>query len=174
MVKMVEIIEEKRKTVRGTYSGVKASKDTQEKIKKYLEDNKVPTPVKTEKLHTTILYSRKYLPNYKPAGKLDTPYKAKPVEFMVWKTTPEDPKEEKTNCLILKLDCPKLIQRHKELMKEHGATFDYETYTPHITLSYNIGDLDVSKLPKIDFDIEFDTEYIEDLNLNWAKTKGTK
>lgn len=173
-MKIQEILEEKRKTARGTYSGMKVSKASQEKLKKYMEDNKIPTPVKVEKLHTTILYSRKYLPNYKPAGKLDTPYKAKSLGFTVWKTNPEDPKEEKTNCLIVKLDCPELIKRHKDLMKEHEATFDYDEYTPHITLSYSIGDLDVNKLPKIDFDIEFDTEYYEDLNLNWAKTKGTK
>ena len=171
---MKEILEEKRKTKRGTYSGVKPTQETIDQVGKYLKDNKVPTPVKPEKLHITILYSRKYLPNYKPAGKISTPYKCKATDFTVWKTSPEDPNEPKTNCLIVKLDCPELIKRHKDLMKEHGATFDYDKYEPHITLSYDIGDLDVSKLPKPNFDLEFDTEYKEDLNLNWAKTKGTK
>lgn len=173
-MKISELLEEKRKAARGTYSGIKPSKESVEKLEAWMEKNKIPTPVKSNKLHVTILYSRKYLPNYKAAGKIDTPYKAKVKEFAVWKTTPEDPTEEKKNCLIVKLDCPELIKRHKLLMKEHGATFDYDDYTPHITLSYDIGDLNVKKLATIDFDIEFDNEYQEDLNLNWAKTKGTK
>ena len=172
---MTEILTERRKnTKRGSYAGVEASKETKEKVLKYLADNKIPTPIKSEKLHVTLLYSRKYLPNYRAAGKLDEPYTCKAADFTVWKTSPEDPNEEKTNCLIVKLKCPALIKRHKDLMKEHGATFDYDEYAPHITFSYDIGDLDVSKLPKIDFDLEFVKEYQEDLNLNWAKTKGTK
>jgi hypothetical protein len=173
-MKIKEILEEKRKVARGTYSGVKPSQETKDKLADYMEENKIPNPVKPEKLHTTVLYSRKYLPNYKPAGKLAIPYKCKPVGFTVWKTNPEDPKEEKANCLIVKFKCPELIARHEELMKEHGATFDYDKYETHITLSYSIGDLNVDKLPKIDFDLEFDNEYAEELNLNWAKTKGTK
>jgi hypothetical protein len=31
-------------------------------------------------------------------------------------------------------------------MKEHGGWYDYPTFEPHTTLSYNIGDLDISKL----------------------------
>jgi len=173
-MKIKEILEEKRKTVRGIYAGVKPSQETKENLADYMEDNKIPLPVKADKLHTTILYSRKHLPNYKPAGKLDVPYVGKTVGFTVWKTTPEDPNEEKANCLVLKFKCPALVKRHEELMKEHGATFDYDKYETHITLSYDIGDLDVSKLPEVDFDLEFDTEYLEELNLNWAKTKGTK
>lgn len=176
MVTLNEILLEKHNanSKLGTYSGVKASKETQEKIAQYLKDNKIPTPIKPESVHVTLLYSKKYLPNYEPHGKLDTPYVCTSKNFTVWKTSPTDPNEEKTNCLVVKLNCPELIKRHKDLMKEHGATYSHDNYTPHVTFSYDIGDLDVSKLPKIDFELIFDEEYKENLDLNWAKTKGTK
>lgn len=175
MTTLNELKEERRKqTKRGTYSGLSVDTDTSKKLVEYISDNNIPNPTKPGKLHLTLLYSRKHLPNYKPAGELDTPYECKATGFDSWKTTPEDPDEKKTNCLIVRLTCPEITKRHEDLMKEHGATWDYDDYRPHIALSYNIGDLDVSKLPKIDFPIVFDKEYMEELNLNWAKTKGTK
>jgi len=91
MVIMTEILTERRKnTKRGSYAGVEASKETKEKVLKYLADNKIPTPIKSEKLHVTLLYSRKYLPNYRAAGKLDEPYTCKAADFTVWKTSPAD------------------------------------------------------------------------------------
>jgi hypothetical protein len=168
------LIEERKTPQRGTYAAVKANQETKDKLEAYMEKNKIPTPVKVDKLHVTLIYSRKHLEGFKAEGKLDKPYACKPKEFVVWKTKPEDPKEEKTNCLVLQLNSPELIKRHEHIMKEFGATFDFDKYTPHITLSYSIGDMDIENLPKIDFDLVFDTEYAEELNLNWAKTKGTK
>ena len=70
-----------------------------------------------------------------------------PGEFDVWETSPTQ--GAKTRCLILKIDCPELVARHKELMDEHEATYDYPVYQPHITLSYDIGDLDINDLPDV-------------------------
>jgi 2'-5' RNA ligase len=62
-------------------------------------------------------------------------------------------------------------------MKKHDATYDFPEYKPHITLSYDIGDLDEKNLPDIGKyvdEIGIDEEYGEDLDLNWAKNKGVK
>lgn len=167
-MKLGEILE--AAATKGTYAGTYFDAETVECVRKYIEENDIPKPVNVDKLHTTLLYSRKHLPNYEAAGEYDEPMVGKPVELVVWETQ-GDENREPANCLVLKYDCPELVARHKKLMKEHGATFDYVEYTPHITLSYDIGTMDIDKLsdvkkaiPKINI-VE---EYKEDLKLDWA------
>jgi len=57
-------------------------------------------------------------------------------------------------------------QEDDELKKEHGATHDFDSFKPHVTLSYNIGDLDISTLNPSDIgDINIVSEFGEDLDL---------
>lgn len=160
MKKFSEFMTEAEK---GTYAGGNFSKDVQDGLEKFSNDNNIPN-INTE-YHTTILYSRKHLPDYKAAGKVkyDTPLHS----FEVFGGD--------TNVLVLKLDSPDLQERHNELMKEHKATYDFPEYIPHITLSYDIGDFDINTLDIEDLDdIDFRVieEYQEDLNLDWKNTKG--
>lgn len=168
-MKMSELFEEKKQ---GTYAGVKFDTETNKALHKYMSDNDIPTSVRPDKLHSTLLYSRKHLPNYEPQGKIDPPWIGKPKKFDVWPS-----KDSGTDCLVLEYDCPELVKRHKELMKEHDATYDFPDFKPHVTLSYDIGDLDVSALPDIKKaipELKIVEEYKEDLDLNWAKNKGVK
>lgn len=155
---------------KGTYAGVYFDEDTKASVKKYIQDNNIPKPVNVDKLHTTLLYSRKFLPDYIPGGMYDSSLIGTPQELVVWKTQGGEGKEP-ANCLVMKYDCPELVERHKSLMSEHGATFDYPEYTPHITLSYDIGDMDVadmSDIKKAVKQIGIVEEYGEDLQLDWA------
>jgi hypothetical protein len=161
----------------GTYAGVRFDTATNKAIRKYMKDNSVPNAIRTDKLHTTLLYSRKHLPDYKPLGKLSEPLIATPGDFVVWETKPSNPSDKPSRCLVLKIKCPELTERHKKLMKEHGGTYDYDTYETHITLSYDIGNTDIDHLPKFsEFvpQITINEEYGEDLDLDWAAKKGTK
>lgn len=173
-MKLREIKEERRKQQRGTYAGVKYSPESVEALQKFMKHHKIPNPIAPNKIHTTLLYSRKYLPNYKPQGMLKYPLKARFKEYVVWKTSPPDPKQEPWNCLVMKIDCPELEKLHKKYMEEHDAEYDYDEYHPHITLSYNIGNLDVTHLPPFDGHLDIVEEYGENLNLDWANTHGTK
>ena len=160
---------------KGTYSGVKFDDNTVNAVLKYIKDNKIPEGLPGNKLHSTVLYSRKYLPDYSPAGDYDEALEGTPTTFDVWPSENDDGTTSK--CLVLKYDCKGLNKRHKELMDEHKATYDFPKYEPHITFSYNIGDLDIKKLPDIKSvlpNIKVVHEYGEDLDLNWAITKGTK
>ena len=167
-MKIKEILEAEKK--KGTYAGAHFSEATKKALGQYCKDNNIPNAINPDKFHTTILYSRKYLPEYKAAGVYDPMMVGKPKDtFHAWKTSPSDPNAEKTNCLVLPFDCEALNARHKELMDTHGGTYDYDEYKTHVTLSYNVGDLDVEKLPPFGGDIEIVDEYQEDLNLDWAK-----
>jgi hypothetical protein len=155
---------------KGTYAGVYFSKSSVNKIEQFCKEFGVNNALNPDKLHITLLYSRKFLPDYKALGKLETPIVAQPKQFVIWESHDEPP----TNCLVLKLDCPELVDRHKFLMKEHGAIYDHKRYNPHISLSYDIGDdFDLAEanknLSKLS-DIELTVEYQEVLKLDWAKT----
>lgn len=171
-MKLIDLFEEKEKT--GTYAGVRFDADTKQRIKTFIKDNKIPNPIPTDKIHTTLLYSRKRLPEYEAAGKLDPPLVGKPLKFDVWLSQPDDD-GEKTKCLVLQYECTDLIKRHKKLMKEHGGTFDFDEYKPHVTFSYDIGDFDIKLLdPKKIGDLKLVTEYQEDLNFDWARSNKSE
>jgi len=167
-MKLIDITE--KKETKGTYAGVRFSDKTKDAVKKYMKDNKIPNPLRTEKMHSTLLYSRKYCPDYEPAGEMEETLIGKSDSFESWESQPDDDGNT-SNCLVLKYTCDGLKDRHESLMKEHGATFDFDDYTPHITFSYDVGDLDPKKLPKFEEDIEIVEEYGEDLDLDWANKK---
>ena len=170
---MEDLYEAKKEKKDGTYAGVHFSEATQTALKDYISDNEIPKPVPGNKLHTTVLYSRKHLPDYKPQGDIEPPYVGTPDGFEVWKTQPDDDGNT-SNCLILKFKCPKLVDRHNALMKEHDATFDFDEYKTHVTLSYDIGDTDIKKLPPFEGKLELANEYAETLNVDWAKSNTEK
>jgi len=167
-MKLTDIVEKKEN--KGTYAGVKFSSKTKNAVKKYMKDNDIPNSLRTEKMHSTLLYSRKYCPDYEPAGEMEESLIGKADGFESWKSQPDDDGNT-SNCLVLKYVCSDLTDRHESLMKEHGATFDFDDFTPHITFSYDVGDLDPKKLPKFEEDIEIVEEYGEDLDLDWANKK---
>ena len=145
----------------GTYIAVRLTKETKDKIKKFIKDNDIPNPLDTSDLHSTMIYSRKYLPDYECLGKLDKPWKGKAKKFEVFDT------EEGKKCLVVVYDCDKIEKRHKEIRKEHGATHDFPEYIPHVSLSYDIGKFDVDTLNIDDIgDIFIDEEFTEDLDLD--------
>lgn len=154
---------------KGTYAGVRFTPETLKNVEQYIKQNNIPNPLDISHMHSTLLYSRKYLPNYKAEGKYDDIMIGKPTGFKVWESQLDD--DGKTSmCLVLTYKCPALDKRHEYLMKKYDAEYDYDDYKTHITFSYDVGDFDHTKLPDVDFDIQINKEYQEDLNLDWAKS----
>ena len=168
-MKLEELIEKNNK--KGTYAGVRFDEQTVDSFQKYIKDNNIPNAIAAGKMHCTLLHSRKFLPDYKPAGDIDPPMIGTPTSFDKWKSQP-DADGDVSQVLVLKFDCDELIERHKKLMDEHKAVFDYDKYEPHVTFSYNIDDMDVKKLPSFDIkELIIDKEYGEALKSDWAKGK---
>ena len=84
---------------KGTYAGVKFSGKTTENIEHYLKENDVPNSVPADKLHTTLLYSRKYLPTFKSEGPLKSVIVGIPDKFDIWKS------QDGKKCLVLLYKC---------------------------------------------------------------------
>jgi len=152
----------------GTYAGARFSANSKEAIKNYIDKHNIPNAPNLDSLHTTILYSRKFLPEFQPKGAYDPAIKAVPTGFESWPSQPDESGHRK-NCLVLTFDAPDLVNRHESLMKNHDATYDFDEYKPHVTFSYDSGDRDPTKLPEFTEDLELTEEYGEDLNTDWAR-----
>lgn len=158
---------EKKEEKKGTYAGLKFSEDTKKMITAYMDDNDIPNPLDVSKIHSTLLYSRNYLPDYIPDGQFEQPWKGKPTKLSIFGSNPKNGGDG-SNCLVLEYKCSKQVARFDKLMAEHDATYDFDEYKPHITLSYDVGDLDYKNLPKIKKSLEIVEEYGEDLDLNYS------
>ena len=172
-----EILLEKKKHITdlgedGTYIAAKFSKKSKDLLKKLATDLEVPNILPREKMHVTIVYSKKAFTNFDIHGKLEKPWKAKVKDLEIFKT------QTGKSALVLRLDCQDLTDRHNYFEKEHGATYDYPEYKIHVTLSYDVGD--DWKIPKTEPsetvpELELDEEYYEALSLDWAgKDKDKK
>ena len=162
----------KNKQPDGTYAAVHFDEHTIDKLQRYVKDNKIPNGVAPNKMHCTLLYSRKHLPNYKPLGNLDEVLEGTPSVLEKWPSQP-DSNGKVSMCLVMKFDCDKLVERHKNLMKEHDAKFDFDEYTPHVTLSYDVAGMKVKDLSNIKETVDKITiiqEYGDDLDLDWRKS----
>jgi len=154
-----------QESVKGTYIGVRYSKKDEEKILNLIKEMRVPNPIPEDDIHTTLIFSRRYIPDYSPPSKVDM--YAYPKEFHIFKS------QEGEEILVIKLDSPDLANRHKELMKKHNATYDYPEYIPHITLSYDIeGYMSLFEIKEkftklLPEKLHIVSEYVEDLDLEW-------
>lgn len=155
----------------GTYAGWYFDSKSKTIINNLQNTLGIPNLTPKDKLHVTLLFSRKFLPNYKPLGKVNI--KVQISDFKVFET------EDKKYVLVAVLkgvgDKNPLIERHKELMVKHEATFDYEVYTPHVTLSYDVGPgFNFEKLKSLEVEkiigqfLNLNEEYSEGLDLNWS------
>ncbi len=68
----------------------------------------------------------------------------------------------------MKLNAPSVVARHLQIMAQYGATYDFPVYSPHITLSYDFSG-EILNLPVYNQPIFLDSEYVEDLKIDWEK-----
>lgn len=163
-MKMNELMENKKQPD-GTYAAVKFDDETNKMLVEFCNQNNIPNQLNDNDFHCTVTYSRKYLPDYEPLTTIDPAWNATPDHFEVWESGPNAYKDDTTHCLVLKLQSPELHERFKYAMDDLGATYDYDEYKPHVTLSYDVGeDFDHESLP-LPGNISIVSEYTEDLDL---------
>lgn len=168
MYDLIRSLLNESKTPKGTYVGVRLSPQSTAKLRKFAKQIKVPNLLDNEDMHATVIFSRKHLDNYKPPGKLDTPMLAEVNTLTVFQKDEEDSKR----VLVVTLKSPDLTKRHNEIMKEPGATYDFDSYIPHVTLSYDCGDFDETghSIKKFFSEpLEINEEYEEELKLDGYK-----
>lgn len=140
----------------GLYVAAKFSELTLDALEDLQRKLRIPNPVPREKFHSTICYSRVNIPYTTSSGSYSI---AESGHFEVWKT-------DDGAVLVLVLDSEYLRCRH-QYARALGATHDFDDYTPHITLSYNVGQLSFSG--DVAIPVILDREYKEPLKLDWAE-----
>lgn len=146
----------------GTFAGVKFLPEDAQRLETFAVENQIPNPNPASKMHVTLLFSRTPIPEYEAYGSFKSPLTATPKGVNIWG-------DDEEKVLVVALDSPQLVKRHKSLMKKYPkATWDHDGYIPHVTLSYDVGDfdpsqLDVSTLGKLSL-VE---EYSDDIDPDW-------
>lgn len=145
----------------GTYVGLRVLEPSNKSIVFHCLGNGIPIikSIFEERLHTTVIYSRKHCPNIKidPTKK----YRAEFDHYEIFSG------QKGEYALVMVLKCDELTFRHHQLMQDNKATYDFETYHPHITLHYNYPDNSTLGLTPYLGTIVLGEEYVEDLNLDW-------
>lgn len=149
----------------GVYIGIRFE-NTVEVLKDFFEELKklgIKNIIAFEKIHTTLIYSSKNPDSEIKIGEDLLGVKAKFSKFHVFDTA------DNKKALVLKLNCKALIDKHKKLMKEHDLSYDYDEYIPHITVSYDIGDFDLSKIKdiKLPKDLSIKEVYVNRIIKSW-------
>jgi len=141
----------------GTYVGLRVLPPSGPKLYEFAKANGLVLSKSSfeRRLHTTVLYSRKPC----PAIIADPEVHIAQFEDYALFTNTDD---GKNTVLVVKLNAPSVVARHIKLMAEHGASHDFPTFQPHITLTMAFYG-DVHKLKPIDFPIYLGQEYVEEL-----------
>lgn len=148
------------KEEKGVYVAVTYNQSAQDDLLDFIKEYNIPSTLKAEDFHTTIIYSRKYADIKDLEDNMeDSEIVAYPKELHVFETF------DKKRALVIKLDCPYLEERHKYLMEKYNLTYDYDEYIPHITLSYDIGNMGLPENVKFPKFFRINSEYKEELNL---------
>lgn len=136
----------------GVYGSFKLTEDSTKKLSEWIKDNNVIEPV--EDLHITTTYSKvdpkqEITPSEKNNIRLDH------KEFSI---------ATYGRALVIEVESKDLETIHKSAI-DSGASYDYETYKPHITISYN-AEANENIIPLLfppDFDIVLSHEEVEPL-----------
>lgn len=70
--------------------------------------------------------------------------------------------------VVLMFASSDLAWRNRNAVEDHGASWDFESYQPHITISYNAGDLDLTKVEPYTGKIILGPEMFEDIEDNYT------
>lgn len=119
----------------------------------------VNKPTFENRLHITVIYSKKPVSPW-IVPDTETVHVAEFKDYDLFDWQPDDVSKK---VLVVKLTAPSITARHLKLMADHGASYDFPVYQPHITLSSSFRG-DIKKLPPIDFPIYAGQEYAEELH----------
>ncbi len=140
----------------GVYCCCNPSQETKDAIKSFCAAYDVPNPLSAKDLHCTLIYSDKVDPDFESISTYDKPIEAKFKGFDLF--------GEDKNTLVILLDSPDLQARHKELMDKYDLNYSWDDYAPHVSLSYDAKDFDISKLDDYNGALMFVGEEDSDLD----------
>lgn len=135
----------------GTYVSMDLTHESMELLDNFVEMNLGLTErVNPSTYHITVIYSRTPVPSAEQYIGYGGDQPAKVIGYEVF------PTKDSGKCLVMRLHCPFAEHLNAQLTKE-GATSDYDSYKPHLTIAYNTTqEIDPNTLPVPQFELKFD------------------
>jgi hypothetical protein len=138
-----------KKAPSGVYVNVEPDEETRLDIYSFFKDQNIPGLIVPDEFHVTLMYAPdQELADYEDKIEDD-------VGEMTATFAGYDLYSPEKNCLVMKLDSPALQAVHKTL-RDLGLVPTYPEYSPHLTLSYQGEDVDITKLPEPNFPFHFE------------------
>lgn len=123
-----------------------------------------------EELHVTVIYSKTPVDWFKLGQNWWNENKNGEIEIQ-----PGGPRAVQAlgdkGAVVLMFASNDLSFRNKSACDEYGCSWDYDEYQPHITISYNAGDLDLDDLEPYRGKIVLGPEIFEEIEDDWSATE---
>jgi len=145
----------------GTYAKLLPSEDTRNKIALIMTMFNLENHTSPRDLHVTLIYSRSECNIVKETVGL--PVRANGKAFSIFANA------NGGNCLVVELESEEMQSLHKRFITDHGATHSYDSYKPHLTLSYDYNSTDVPSDTMLEhfYHLCFDQVVVEPLSFDW-------
>lgn len=144
----------------GVFVGLKFSKKTINDINNLCDKFDIPNRISNSDLHTTLLYSKKHIPYYNENSKLDESIIGQIDKCDIWD-------DNNNKILVIKFKSKELTNMHNSLKDKYNVSWDFPTYIPHISVSYDCGnDIELNLINKYLKDNKFDIEIINEYHEN--------
>jgi phage-related protein (TIGR01555 family) len=129
----------------------------------WAKDQGFTSTLPADDMHVTVLYSRTAVDPIKMGETWSGDDKGN------LKIKPGGPRAVERlgeNAVVLLFASSDLIWRHRGMV-EAGASHDYDEYQPHVTLTYDAGDVDLGAIKPFAGELVFGPEIFEPLDLDW-------
>lgn len=143
----------------GTFAELLPDESTKSMLLELIDRLGLANPIDPDKIHTTLIYSRKPCPDIETMHGRETPYEGRISKLTTW------PTQDGNRCLVALVECEDAEQLHHRLRETYGATHDYPDYTPHFTLSYDCGD--EFELPAGEYPVAYSKMHVKALDPDW-------
>lgn len=156
---MIATLQQYAKHKDGTYVSMDLSQECRELLDNFVHVNLgLEERVDPSTYHITVIYSRSPVPSAEQYVGYGEEQPARVTGYEVF------PTKNDGKCLVMRLECPFAELLNKQLTAQ-GATSDYDTYKPHLTIAYNIQqDVDPETLPIPQFPLTFGKVKVEPLD----------
>jgi 2'-5' RNA ligase len=155
---MIATLQQYAKHKDGTYVSMDLTPESRQLLDNFVEMNLGLTErVDPSTYHITVIYSRTPVPSAEFCSGLTTETEAQVLGYEVF------PTKNAGKCLVMRLKFTFAEFLNKKLTSE-GATSDYDSYKPHLTIAYDTQqDLDV-QFPIPQFPLKFGPVNVAPLN----------
>lgn len=156
---MIATLQQYAKHKDGTYVSMDLSQECRELLDNFVHVNLgLEERVDPSTYHITVIYSRSPVPSAEQYVGYGEEQPARVTGYEVF------PTKNDGKCLVMRLECPFAELLNKQLTAQ-GATSDYDTYKPHLTIAYNIQqEVDPETLPIPQFPLTFGKVKVEPLD----------